>query len=155
TIQEPQLVGGRGIGLDEVRSLIRRLRGTLRARSDPGKGTVFHIQVPISLSTLRALHLVAGNQIYAVPFHAVSRTLLLDTQAILTESSPTRDGPDMPTQRHALIPPLTGASDAGSPLTGAIDASGVAQAEMLPVFTLGELLGFDQPLRERSYALVV
>jgi len=155
TIQEPQLVGGRGIGLDEVRSLIRRLRGTLRAQSDAGKGTVFHIQVPISLSTLRALHVVAGNQLYAVPFHAVSRTLLLDTQGILTESSPTRDGPAVHAHRHALIPSLLGASAAGSPLPGAPDMSDDAQAEMLPVFTLGELLGFDQPLRERTYALVV
>src|SRR5262249_15478501 len=74
----------------------------------------------------------------------------------LTESSPTRDGPVVRAHRHALIPPLTGALDAGgNPLPGAPDAPGDAQAEMLPVFTLGELLGFDQSLHERSYALVV
>src|SRR5262249_48010416 len=49
TIPEPQVVGGHGIGLDEVRSLIHRLHGTLQVRSGPREGTVFRIQVPISL----------------------------------------------------------------------------------------------------------
>jgi chemosensory pili system protein ChpA (sensor histidine kinase/response regulator) len=78
--------------------------------------------------------------------------VLLDTHGILIESSPTPAVPEARVRRHALIPTVAHAADFGDALTERTDD---VQAEMLPVFTLGELLGFDQPLRERSYALVV
>src|SRR5581483_9139309 len=59
---------GRGIGLDEVRTDIERLKGSITVRSQQGRGSVFHIRVPISLSIVHALHVRAQGQGFALPF---------------------------------------------------------------------------------------
>ncbi|MDR0402833.1 MAG: hypothetical protein LBH35_04500 [Treponema sp.] len=46
TADQTDLYAGRGIGLNLVRERIRNLRGSIRLSSEPGKGTVFNIQIP-------------------------------------------------------------------------------------------------------------
>ena len=43
----PEGSAGTGIGLALVRELVRRLQGTIEAHSEPGRGTVFTIHLPI------------------------------------------------------------------------------------------------------------
>lgn len=40
--------GGTGLGLPIVKALVGKFKGSLRFESEPGKGTVFHIRLPIT-----------------------------------------------------------------------------------------------------------
>jgi chemosensory pili system protein ChpA (sensor histidine kinase/response regulator) len=82
TYGQADMVGGRGIGLDEVREALRRLKGTIAVASAPGEGCVFQIRVPISLSITHVLHVTAGGQGYAIPFSFVQRTVSLTEEQI-------------------------------------------------------------------------
>jgi chemosensory pili system protein ChpA (sensor histidine kinase/response regulator) len=77
TYGRADIVGGRGIGLDEVREALRRLKGTIAVASTPGEGSLFRIRVPISLSITHVLYVSAGGQGYAIPFSFTQRTMNL------------------------------------------------------------------------------
>src|SRR5262249_19860342 len=52
---------GRGVGLDVVHDTVRKIGGNVRITTTSGKGTRFHLQLPITLSVLRAVQVtVAG-----------------------------------------------------------------------------------------------
>lgn len=69
---------GRGVGLDVVHSTVQKMRGTVRASSTPGAGTRFHIQLPLTLSVIRALVVEISGEPYAIPLARIDRTLRLD-----------------------------------------------------------------------------
>ncbi len=58
-------VSGRGVGLDVVKSRVEALHGTVDLAFAPGGGTRFTLAVPLTLTTLRALLVVAGGQTFA------------------------------------------------------------------------------------------
>ena len=55
-------VSGRGVGLDVVKSRVEALHGTVDLASNPGAGTRFTLTVPLTLTTLRAVLVRAGDQ---------------------------------------------------------------------------------------------
>jgi two-component system, chemotaxis family, sensor kinase CheA len=75
-------VSGRGVGLDVVREVVARLKGSVRVRSRPGAGFTLEITVPISLSSLVALAADAGGHQVWTPLDAVVQTLRLEAAAI-------------------------------------------------------------------------
>ena len=68
-------LSGRGIGLDVVRETAARLKGEVRVRSEPGKGTSLEICVPVSISSVTALEVDSDGSVAAVPLDAIRRTL--------------------------------------------------------------------------------
>ncbi|MDR2630944.1 MAG: hypothetical protein LBC60_08490 [Spirochaetaceae bacterium] len=52
TTEEADVYAGRGIGLNLVRERIRELRGSIKLQSEPGKGTVFNIYIPLEIKTM-------------------------------------------------------------------------------------------------------
>lgn len=68
-------ISGRGVGLDVVQSAVRESRGTVRISSDPGQGTSFLLQLPISLSVMKALVFEIAGEPYAIPLARVDRVL--------------------------------------------------------------------------------
>ena len=68
-------ISGRGVGLDVVQSMVRESRGTVRISSDPGQGTAFVLQLPISLSVMKALVFEIAGEPYAIPLARVDRVL--------------------------------------------------------------------------------
>ena len=64
-------VSGRGIGLDIVRSRVDALHGSVDFSFEPGRGCRFVLSLPLTLTTLRALFVEAGGQIYALPAASV------------------------------------------------------------------------------------
>ncbi|AKQ61163.1 hybrid sensor histidine kinase/response regulator [Bordetella hinzii] len=68
-------ISGRGVGLDVVQSMLRQLRGSVRVQQQPGQGTRFSLELPLSLSVVRGLLVEIGGDIYAFPLGAVSRAL--------------------------------------------------------------------------------
>jgi two-component system chemotaxis sensor kinase CheA len=73
TRREATAFSGRGVGLDIVRDAVVRLGGTVDVDWVPGKGTVFTIETPVSVATLRTLLVVAGGQTLALPTAFVQR----------------------------------------------------------------------------------
>jgi two-component system, chemotaxis family, sensor kinase CheA len=66
-------ISGRGVGLDVVRDTVQRLQGAVELESSFRAGTAFIITVPISISTLRIVTVLAGGQYYGIPTHALLR----------------------------------------------------------------------------------
>jgi two-component system, chemotaxis family, sensor histidine kinase and response regulator WspE len=75
-------ISGRGVGLDVVHSTVQQMRGIVHAESKYGEGTGFHLQLPLTLSIIRALLVEIGGEPYAVPLARIDRTLKLDTSQI-------------------------------------------------------------------------
>jgi two-component system, chemotaxis family, sensor kinase CheA len=70
-------LSGRGIGLDVVRETAAQLGGDVTVQTEAGKGTVFELSVPLSLSSLDALVVEVDGISAAIPLHAVRRTVRL------------------------------------------------------------------------------
>jgi two-component system sensor histidine kinase and response regulator WspE len=80
--QEVTEISGRGVGLDVVQSLLKKVRGTVRVSSEIGKGSRFQMQLPLTLSVVRTLLVDIGGEPYAFPLAHIMRTLKLPRSAI-------------------------------------------------------------------------
>ena len=80
-------ISGRGVGMDVVRSNVRRLNGRVSVKSMVGKGSIFTLKLPLTLAIIDALLMRAGGQVFAIPGTAVEETLLVpvDTLSHLTQ----------------------------------------------------------------------
>ncbi|MFM0498948.1 response regulator [Paraburkholderia caffeinilytica] len=68
-------VSGRGVGLDAVHDVVKRVRGTVRITHESGVGTRVQLQLPLTLSVIRSLLVEVAGEPYAVPLAHVNRTL--------------------------------------------------------------------------------
>jgi chemotaxis protein histidine kinase CheA len=73
TRDEATELSGRGVGLDVVRRRVESLGGSVRVRSDRGRGTRFDLVMPVSMVLQRLLVVSAGEHRLAVPALAVVR----------------------------------------------------------------------------------
>ncbi|WP_439623081.1 hybrid sensor histidine kinase/response regulator [Gemmata sp.] len=73
---------GRGVGLDVVQDTIRRVGGSVRVTSQPGRGTTFHLQLPLTLSVIRAVVVNAAGEPYAFPHNRIDRLLRVPRAAV-------------------------------------------------------------------------
>jgi two-component system, chemotaxis family, sensor histidine kinase and response regulator WspE len=71
-------VSGRGVGLDVVQSMVHAVRGSVRIASRSGKGTRFVLQLPITVSVIRALLVEIAGEPYAFPLSRIDRIIMLD-----------------------------------------------------------------------------
>ncbi len=70
-------ISGRGVGLDIVKSEIKSINGSLRVQTELGIGTTFHIELPITLSVIRALLVDINHEPYAFPINQINKTISL------------------------------------------------------------------------------
>ncbi len=70
-------LSGRGVGLDVVQNMVKGVRGTIRILNQPGRGLRFQLQLPLTLSVLRALLVEVAGEPYAFPLTQIARTLKL------------------------------------------------------------------------------
>jgi two-component system, chemotaxis family, sensor kinase CheA len=66
-------ISGRGVGLDVVRSVLQRLKGTVEIVNRPGRGTTFRLKLPLTLAIIKALLFRVEGRLYAIPLNAVDR----------------------------------------------------------------------------------
>jgi two-component system sensor histidine kinase and response regulator WspE len=66
---------GRGVGLDVVQSVIRKIGGSVSIQSRRGRGTTFVLKLPITLSVVRAVLVDIGGEPYAFPHNRIDRLL--------------------------------------------------------------------------------
>ena len=77
-------ISGRGVGLDVVQSMVKGVGGTVRVASQPGVRTVFTLQLPITMSVIRALLVQIAGEPYAFPLTRIDHILPVPQAAIRT-----------------------------------------------------------------------
>ncbi len=82
TREKVSSVSGRGVGLDVVHSTVHEVRGIVRSSTVSGQGTTFEMQLPITLSVLRALMVEINSEAYAFPLVAIDHVLHLPKEQI-------------------------------------------------------------------------
>ncbi|HEU5041479.1 MAG TPA: chemotaxis protein CheW, partial [Gemmatimonadales bacterium] len=75
-------LAGRGVGLDVVANAIHALGGTIDVESRPGQGTVFTLDLPLTLAIVRSLIVEVDQERYAVPMSLVAETVRAEPEAI-------------------------------------------------------------------------
>jgi two-component system sensor histidine kinase and response regulator WspE len=82
TARELTEYSGRGVGLDVVQDTVRKVGGSARVRTRLGAGTSFHLQLPITLSVLRAVLVDIAGEPYAFPHNRIDRLLRVKRSSI-------------------------------------------------------------------------
>lgn len=67
TAEKVTSVSGRGVGMDVVRTNIEKIGGTVTLSSAVGKGSTFHIKIPLTLAIVSVLLVESSGQKFAVP----------------------------------------------------------------------------------------
>jgi two-component system sensor histidine kinase and response regulator WspE len=80
-------ISGRGVGLDVVRSVVEEVGGSVRVSSELGKGTTFHLQLPITLSVIRGVLVEISGEPYAFPMIRIERIVTVPRKQIRTLES--------------------------------------------------------------------
>ncbi len=75
-------VSGRGVGMDVVKSNLDKLRGQVDLESEPGKGTVLTIRLPLTLVIIPSLMVSSREGKYALPLVAVRELLRIPPKKI-------------------------------------------------------------------------
>ena len=68
-------ISGRGVGLDVVQRMVKTVGGSVRVATQPGLQTVFTLQVPITMSVIRALLVDICGEPYAFPLTHIDQIL--------------------------------------------------------------------------------
>jgi two-component system chemotaxis sensor kinase CheA len=71
TKAEATELSGRGMGLDIVRENVREMKGSVDISSIKGIGTTFMITIPQTLSIIRCLQVLIGNQMFSIPSESI------------------------------------------------------------------------------------
>ena len=71
TASEITEVSGRGIGMDVVRTVMDRLKGTVQVSSQKGRGATFQLRAPLTLASIQTLLFRVGGRLFAVPLSSV------------------------------------------------------------------------------------
>jgi two-component system chemotaxis sensor kinase CheA len=71
TAAEITEVSGRGVGMDVVRTVLDRLKGTVHVSSSKGHGTTIQLRMPLTLASIQTLLFRVGGRLFAVPLSSV------------------------------------------------------------------------------------
>jgi two-component system, chemotaxis family, sensor kinase CheA len=74
TVEKASDLSGRGVGMDVVRSNLKKLNGTVEIDSRPGQGTTILLRLPLTLAILPVLLVRVADEIYALPLRSVVET---------------------------------------------------------------------------------
>ncbi len=80
--EEVTEVSGRGVGLDAVKTSVEAMKGAIAVWSEPGKGAVFQITLPITLAIIQSLIVGCCGQSFAIPISSVVETFLVAQEEI-------------------------------------------------------------------------
>jgi two-component system chemotaxis sensor kinase CheA len=82
TASEVTEVSGRGVGMDVVRTVLDRLKGTVHVSSSKNQGTTILLRVPLTLASIQTLLFRVGGRLFAVPLSSVVEITRISDQEI-------------------------------------------------------------------------
>lgn len=77
-------ISGRGLGMAIVREKVEKLGGAIEVHSQPGRGTSFHILLPLTQATFQGVLVEAGGQQFVLPVVGVDRVIRLSPDVVRT-----------------------------------------------------------------------
>ncbi|MGG0411537.1 chemotaxis protein CheW [Peribacillus simplex] len=76
-------VSGRGVGLDVVKNTIESLGGSVTIDSKENEGSIFLIQLPLTLSIISVMLVAIQNEKYAIPLSSIIETAIIKKADIM------------------------------------------------------------------------
>ncbi|MRG85379.1 chemotaxis protein CheA [Salinibacillus xinjiangensis] len=83
TAEQISDISGRGVGLDVVKNKIESLGGNITVGSTEGKGSLFSIQLPLTLSIISALLIKIQEDTFAIPLSSIIETAIVKKEDVL------------------------------------------------------------------------
>jgi two-component system chemotaxis sensor kinase CheA len=77
-------VSGRGVGMDVVRTNIRKINGSVEVESEAGKGSQIIIKLPLTIAIIQALMVEVERSIFAIPLSSVIEAVRITKSDIKT-----------------------------------------------------------------------
>lgn len=75
TARQVNELSGRGVGLDVVRSQLQSVKGVVTVTSTPGRGTVFTLALPLTLTISKLVIILAGSHAFAISADTIEEML--------------------------------------------------------------------------------
>jgi two-component system, chemotaxis family, sensor histidine kinase and response regulator PixL len=154
-------LSGRGVGLDVVRAQMQALNGTVTVTSAPNKGSIFSLQIPLSLTIIKLLVCQVNGIAYTLPVAAIEQIIcpqvgqleMLKSDRLVLHWQQSNQKFDIPV-RHLVD--LVHYSSSSSKLLGLQAQLGIVQnSPVLLVRTSAGLYGLqvDQVLGEQELVI--
>ncbi len=99
TTEMPTMVSGRGVGMDVVKRNIIKLKGLIDVLSEPGKGSVIRLRLPLTLAIVPTLIVGVREETFAIPLSSVAESLRIPAEEIRMVN-----GREMITLRDTVLP---------------------------------------------------
>jgi len=75
TAEKVSDVSGRGVGMDVVRSNMKKLNGTVELESELGRGSCVRLRLPLTLAIVPVLLVSVSKETYALPLRSIVETV--------------------------------------------------------------------------------
>jgi len=73
-------LSGRGVGMDVVRTNIRKLSGIIEIKNDIGQGSEFILKLPLTLAIIQSLLVEVEREVYSIPLASVIETMRVNQE---------------------------------------------------------------------------
>ncbi|WP_447977022.1 chemotaxis protein CheA [Candidatus Nitrospira bockiana] len=110
TAEQVTDVSGRGVGMDVVRTNIRRINGSVEIDSRVGKGSTITIKLPLTIAIIQALLVEVELATFAIPLGSV-----VEAVKITRDDIKTINGREVLTLRERVLPLLRLSDEFGIP----------------------------------------
>lgn len=111
-------VSGRGVGMDVVRTNISRMNGSIELNSEPGRGCLVTIKLPLTVAIIQALLVEVECATFAVPLASV-----LEAVKVTKSDIKTINGRSVLNLRERILPLVRLADEFGIPSNDDADES--------------------------------
>ncbi len=82
TMEETSNLSGRGVGMDVVRSNLKKMNGSVQLESELGAGTTVSLRLPLTLAILPVLLVRVREDVYALPLRSVVETARIQRREV-------------------------------------------------------------------------
>ena len=82
TKSEVTEISGRGVGLAVVKNFVDRAGGRISIETNLGTGTSFILEIPSTISATDALLVQVGEELFAVPFSSIIRSVFVPAKDV-------------------------------------------------------------------------
>lgn len=93
-------VSGRGVGMDVVKTNVERMHGSMMVKSEPGRGTVFTMVVPLTTAIIDGMLVSVGTETLIVPTLSIIESFRPEEHQVVSVA----DSNDVVWCRDKLVP---------------------------------------------------
>ncbi len=84
TAEKVTNISGRGVGMDVVKTNVKKLRGMINIDSEVGEGTLITIKLPLTLAIISGMVIRSGEEIFVIPLNNILEVMRLHIEDIYT-----------------------------------------------------------------------